>query len=91
MYSGTAIFEEDHLIQWEFAEESNEDEDIRNALQQGTISHGGTSNPADISFVGHQKQIKDFIHAIETDGMLLVDGKEGRKSVEIVCSIYEST
>lgn len=88
--SGTAILEEDHLIQWQFEQESKEDEDIRNAMQQGTISHGGASNPADISFVGHQKQIEDFIHAIETDGTPLVDGNEGRKSVEIVCSIYES-
>ncbi len=88
--SGTAILEGDHLIQWQFEQESNEDEDIRNAMQQGTVSHGGASNPADISFVGHQMQIEDFIHAIETNGTPLVDGKEGRKSVEIVCSIYES-
>ncbi len=88
--SGTAILEEDHLIQWQFEQESNEDEDIRNTMQQGTISHGGASDPADISFVGHQKQIEDFIHAIETNGTPLVDCKEGRKSVEIVCSIYES-
>jgi len=89
--SGTAILEEDHLIQWQFEQESNEDENIRNTMQQGAISHGGgVSNPADISFVGHQKQIEDFIHAIETNGTPLVDGKEGRKSVEIISAIYES-
>jgi len=88
--SGTAILEEDHLIQWQFEQESKEDENIRNAIQPGANWHGGASNPADISFVGHQRQIEDFIHAIETNGTPFVDGKEGRKSVEIVCAIYES-
>jgi UDP-N-acetyl-2-amino-2-deoxyglucuronate dehydrogenase len=88
--SGTAILEEDHLIQWQFKEESNEDENIRKAMQSGAVSHGGASNPSDISFVGHQKQIEDLIHAIETNGRPLVNGEEGRKSVEIVCAIYKS-
>jgi len=88
--TGSAILEEDHLIQWQFQNESKEDEAIRNAMRSGTVSHGGASNPADISFVGHQRQIEDFIHAIGTNGTPLIDGKEGRKSVEIVCAIYES-
>lgn len=88
--TGSAILEEDHLIQWQFKEESNEDEKIRKSMQSVTVSHGGASNPSDISFVGHQKQIEDFIHAIETNGTPLVDGEEGRKSVEIACAIYES-
>lgn len=88
--SGTAIIEEDHLIQWQFEQESKEDENIRNTIKPNTISPGGAYNPSDISFVGHQKQIEDFIHAIETNGTPLVDGEEGRKSVEIVCAIYES-
>lgn len=88
--TGSAILEEDQLIQWQFKEEKEEDGDIRKAMQSGAVSHGGASNPADISFIGHQRQIEDFIHAIETKRQPLVDGREGRKSVEIVCAIYES-
>jgi UDP-N-acetyl-2-amino-2-deoxyglucuronate dehydrogenase len=88
--TGSAILEEDHLIQWQFKEEHIEDENIRKAMQSGPLSHGGASNPSDISFVGHQRQIEDFIHAIETGSSPLVDGVEGRKSVEIVSAIYES-
>ena len=88
--TGSAILEEDHLIQWQFKEESDEDDAIKKSMQTGNVSHGGASNPSDISFVGHQRQIEDFIHAIETNGTPLVDGEEGRKSVEIVCAIYES-
>lgn len=88
--SGSAVLEEDHLLQWKFDKEREEDEVIRNAMQSGAVSHGGAANPADINFAGHQRQIEDFIHAVETNGKPLVDGEEGRKSVEIVCAVYES-
>lgn len=85
---GTAILEENNLIKWQFEQEN--DETIRNVMRGDTISHGGVSNPADISFVGHQKQIEDMMHSIETGDIPLIDGHEGRKSVEIVLAIYES-
>ena len=37
------------------------------------------------------KQIKDFVMAIETGRKPLVDGEEGRKSVEIILAIYKSS
>ncbi len=55
-----------------------------------TAAAGGASNPADISFVGHQRQLEDLTHSIETGAEPLIDGEEGRKSVEIVRAIYES-
>ncbi|HEV2831455.1 MAG TPA: Gfo/Idh/MocA family oxidoreductase, partial [Hanamia sp.] len=85
---GTAILEESNLIKWEFAKEKKEDKNIQ--LAKLNVSQGGVSDPGDISFVGHQKQIEDMIHAIETGSNLLVDGHEGRKSVEIVEAIYKS-
>jgi predicted dehydrogenase len=85
---GTAILEESKLIKWEFANEKAGDKNIQ--LAKSNISQGGVSDPGDISFVGHQKQIKDMIHAIETGSNPLVDGHEGRKSVEIVQAIYKS-
>ena len=87
---GTAILEESKLIKWEFAEALPNDEMIKNAMAGGGVVQGGVSNPADISFIGHQRQIEDMIQAIETGGRPLVDGMEGRKSVKIVLAIYES-
>ena len=87
---GTAILEEGNLIKWEFAKTNSEDKIINEEMTKANISHGGVSDPADISFVGHQKQIEDMIHSIETGDDPLIDGFEGRKSVEIVCAIYES-
>ncbi len=87
---GTAILEEDSFIKWQFQQEEAVDEQIRNAMKDATASKGGASNPADISFVGHQKQMEDMIRAIETDQEPAINGEEGRKSVEIVRAIYES-
>ena len=39
---------------------------------------------------GHRNAIEDFIGAIETNGTPLCDGIEGRRSLALVESIYES-
>jgi UDP-N-acetyl-2-amino-2-deoxyglucuronate dehydrogenase len=88
--TGTAILEESSLIKWQFQKETSEDEIIINKMSEGNVSHGGVSNPADISFAGHQKQLEDMMHSIETGKKPLIDGTDGRKSVEIVLAIYES-
>ena len=59
-------------------------------MKGGELSHGGVSNPIDISIMGHKKQIEDMMRAVETSDRPLVDGVEGRKSVEIVLAVYES-
>jgi UDP-N-acetyl-2-amino-2-deoxyglucuronate dehydrogenase len=88
--AGTAILEESSLIKWQFEKESGDDEKIRGAMTAGNTSGGGVSNPADISFAGHQRQLEDMIESIETGKRPLIDGIEGRKAVEIVLAIYES-
>jgi len=40
---------------------------------------------------GHRKVIENFIQAISDGGEPLCDGREGRKSVEVVSAIYESS
>ncbi|WP_018616953.1 Gfo/Idh/MocA family protein [Segetibacter koreensis] len=88
--AGTAILEESGLTKWQFEKKTSEDEMIMNSMLGASISHGGVSNPADISFTGHQRQIEDMLHSLKTGDKPLVDGIEGRKSVEIVLAIYES-
>ena len=87
---GTAVLEEDHFLKWQFQNENREDADIRKAMGAGTNAQGGASNPADIGFIGHQRQIEDMMHAMEAGTEPLINAEEGRKSVEIVRAIYES-
>jgi UDP-N-acetyl-2-amino-2-deoxyglucuronate dehydrogenase len=89
--AGTAVLQESNLVRWEFQEMTAADEAICEQSKQTGLSHGGgASNPADISFKGHQLQIVDLLHAINTNAAPLVDGREGRKAVEIVLAVYKS-
>lgn len=87
---GTAVQEESSIIKWEFLQKTENDKQVVDSISSGNTPQGGVANPADISFLGHQRQIEDMIHAIETGGNVLIDAVEGRKSVEIVLAIYES-
>jgi predicted dehydrogenase len=87
---GTVIVEQDDILFWKFAAPTPLDARVAELMAQRKSGTGGASDPKAISYVGHKKQFLDFIHAIETGGQPLVDGREGRKSVEIILAIYES-
>jgi UDP-N-acetyl-2-amino-2-deoxyglucuronate dehydrogenase len=86
--TGSVILEQDSFKQWEFTEETEEDQAIKKKHAAGDAA-GGQSDPKAISFVPHQKQFEDFINSLDS-GSQLVDGSEGRKSVEIINAIYLS-
>lgn len=87
---GSAIIEENSLTQWQFADETEEDNQLRESYSAAGPSKGGVANPMDIGFYGHQKQIEDLMEAIADNREPLVSGEEGRKSVEIVRAVYDS-
>jgi predicted dehydrogenase len=87
---GTAVIEQDDVLCWEFSPETAEDKAVKERFAQKTGASGGSSNPTAISHVGHARQLTDFVRAIETGAEPLVDGREGRKAVEIILGIYKS-
>ncbi|MDR2642557.1 MAG: Gfo/Idh/MocA family oxidoreductase [Planctomycetaceae bacterium] len=87
---GTAVLEEEDIVKWDFAEPISDDKKIKEEMLNRKSSGGGASDPAAIDFTGHAKLFANMIHAIETDAQPLVDGCEGRKSVEIILAIYKS-
>ena len=87
---GTVVIEEDSVLTWEFDEMTDKDEQFK-AEHAASTSGGGASDPTAISFVGHQRQLQDFIQSIQTGSRPLVDGEEGRKSVEIILAIYQAS
>jgi predicted dehydrogenase len=88
---GTAVVQEDDLLKWEFAKKSPKDASILKKFAQARSSGGGASDPKAISSAGHQRQLADFIKAIESGGQPLVAGEDGRKSVEIILAIYQAS
>lgn len=87
---GTAVIEQDDILKWDFLEPIPHDENVRTRFAQKVGASGGSSNPAAISHQGHARQLADFVQAIRGGGRPLVDGKEGRRAVELIQAIYAS-
>lgn len=87
---GTVVIEQEDVLRWDFTPETAADKDVRERFAQKTGASGGSNNPAAISHRGHALQLADFVNAIRTGGKPLVDGREGRKAVEIIEAIYRS-
>jgi predicted dehydrogenase len=87
---GTVVIEQDDVLRWDLTPELPTDHAIKERFAQKSGASGGASNPAAISHVGHARQLTDFVRAIETGTAPAVDGREGRKAVEIILGIYRS-
>ena len=86
---GTVAFEEDKITRWEFAKPLPQDEEILRSLTGKADARGGSS-PMNINSAGHASQISDLANAIMTGGRPFLDGREGRRAIELITGIYES-
>jgi predicted dehydrogenase len=87
---GTAVIEQEDVLRWDFAPETDEDRAVRQRFAQKVGASGGSSDPSAISHVYHARQLTDFVQALESGRKPLVDGREGRRAVEVILAIYES-
>jgi len=76
--SGFAVNEVRH---WNFTEPIPEDQDIKNKY---------SVNPPNVYGFGHHAYYQDVVDAIENNKKSLVEGLDGRKSLELISAIYES-
>lgn len=83
---GTIALEEDSIIRWEIEGLAPPE-----GVVIGKTSANSARNPSDFSIEGHVMQIKDMAQAIWEDRKPLVDQYEGRKPIEIIMAIYESS
>jgi UDP-N-acetyl-2-amino-2-deoxyglucuronate dehydrogenase len=87
---GSARVEQDDITLWDFQEKVPSDNEVFAAMAAGSGFKAGSSDPRGITHVGHRDQLIDFLEAIDTGREPAVDGREGRKSVEIIRAIYRS-
>ncbi len=87
---GSAIMEEEDLVEWKFDEETEGDEDIRRKYAAANEAAGGASDPMAINYKGHMAQFEDFANAIKEDRNPLISGEDAAASVGIINRIYES-
>ena len=84
---GSARVEQDDITLWEFAAKVNSDRDV---VLSTSNANSGAADPRGIKHDGHREQLADFLAAIDEGRPALVDGREGRKAVEIIRAIYRS-
>ena len=87
---GSAVLEEEDIKQWDFANETPEDKSIRDEMSGKTESGGGASDPSAIDHGGHTHLFEEAVAAINENRPSILDGYEGRRSVEVICAVYES-
>ncbi|MGO9915615.1 MAG: Gfo/Idh/MocA family protein [Isosphaeraceae bacterium] len=87
---GSARVEQDDITLWEFQEKVFSDNEVYAAMAGQRGFKAGASEPRGITHIGHRDQLVDFLSAIDESRPPLCDGREGRKSVEIIRAIYRS-
>jgi UDP-N-acetyl-2-amino-2-deoxyglucuronate dehydrogenase len=87
---GSARVEQDDITLWEFQEKVPSDNEVYAAMAGQTGFKAGASDPRGITHIGHRDQLTDFLRAIDEGREPAIDGRQGRKSVEIIRAIYLS-
>ncbi len=81
--NGTVILEDDKLIRIDLRSGSS-----TTAAPEAAAPPENASSPVVSDASAHQRVIEDFIHAVRTNTVPSCDGREGRRSVELVEAIY---
>jgi predicted dehydrogenase len=87
---GSARVEQDDITLWEFQTEVASDAEVKAAMSRLSGHKAGASDPRGITHEGHRDQLSDFLSAVDENRAPFVDGRDGRKSVEIIRAVYES-
>lgn len=87
---GSAVIEQEDVLRWDFSPPTPHDDEIKKRFAAKVGASGGAADPKAISYEGHRRQLTDFAEAIRHNRPPAVDGREGRKAVQLICAIYES-
>lgn len=88
--AGSAALREEDIVAWNFAKKLKGDDEILARMAGKTKTGGGAADPSAIGHHAHLLQFKDVLDAIKKQQAPLIDGPEGRRSVELILAIYQS-
>ncbi len=84
--NGSVILKGEQVVAWQF----KDGEQIPLPFPPEKEASGGQADPTNFSTEGHYLQLKDMVDAVKTGREPLVNGREGRKAVELIQAIYQS-
>ena len=87
---GSAVIEQEDVLKWDFTPATTSDDEVKLRFAAKLGASGGAADPKAISHEGHRRQLADFVEAIRDNRAPKVDGREGKRAVELICAIYES-
>jgi len=87
---GSIFMQDNSFSVWEFRRKRAADRKIRAKFAAADAPGAGAADPAAIDFAPHQRAFEDVVKALKKGTAPMVDGPEGRKSIEIILAIYRS-
>ena len=82
--SGSVViggFAVNRMLHWQFGDERPEDSEVLSSF---------SVNPPNVYGYGHQAYYEHVVQCLGSDAAALVDGLEGRRSLELITALYES-
>ena len=88
---GSVMMVDDKFSIWDLKHSQPEDDIILSKYGIYESSSGaGAADPKAIDFQWHQRNFENALNALNKGEKPAVDGREGRRAVELICAIYES-
>lgn len=87
---GSAVIEQEDVLKWDFTPATADDAAVKERFAAKVGASGGAADPKAISHEGHRRQLADFVAAIRENRAPKVDGREGKRAVDLICAVYES-
>lgn len=87
---GSAVLREEDLVEWSFVKPRKYDASILARMADKTASGGGAADPNAIGHRAHRALFENVVRAIREPANILIDGREGRRSVEVILAIYKA-
>ncbi len=87
---GSAVLEDGELTTWKFRSEDPGDAAVLSGIKDSATGSGAGDPISSLKHEAHRRQIADFVDAIQEGRAPAIDGREGRRSVEVIEAIYQS-
>ena len=91
---GSVAIDDGTIVMKELKDEKGETGAYGNrktSSSEGVASTTAASDPTAIKHEGHRRQMVDLINAIKSGTPLLSSGQDGRRALEFILSVYESS